>query len=195
MDPISLSEILVTTYYVGEKGVHVDFEASSNIIIKDNNQEIVTIYWYEDNVYRKEEIPLNQFNSDEFIFNFEEDWIIDGITYKIEDNFADIKIVANDGDIFYENNLLDMFEKSNVGSEIQKYLKKNNQEIKNIGSKEYDFHFHNNELYIVFRFKMGFLMNQSLFGQTDEIIFRFDFGSKELIYLGNATEYIHYIYS
>lgn len=105
MDPISLTEIFVTTYHVGEKGVDVDFEASNHIIVKDNNKE-----------------------------------------------------------------------------------------IKNVGFREYSFHFYNNELYIVFRFKIGLLMNHSLFGQTDEFVFRFDFHSKELIYLGNAPEYVHYIY-
>lgn len=190
LDAEALNELLFETVYEGEKGAYFDSADNNDVIMKDNNKNIINKYKYADGSYTKEEYIIGEIDYE----RYERpplQLIKNDIKYKIEQNSEGLKIVTDVEDLNYQTDLFSLFKESKVGKEIYDYSVELNKEL---SLDMYELFIYNNELFITYQFKAGFLMNKSLLGKTEELIFRFDFYSRSLKYIGKTKCYVNGVY-
>lgn len=191
VDVINLEEILFVTVFNGDKKVEINHQSNNNVTIYDTNDNMLTVYEYENNSYFKvDPVYVRDWSSEES-YELPLEINKENTTYYVSYE-AEFKIESDDGNIYYEENLFDMFKQSTTGKKIYNRSVDMN---KNLSLDQYNFFYFNGEIFITYHFMAGLLMNKGLLGVTKEIVFRFDIETKNLIYIGSVDYYVVGIYA
>lgn len=143
-------------------------------------EEIGQVVEYAFDYVKEKEVDVNLVDLN-YVRQTEKPYIKDGITYELEFGNTTFKIKTADDEIIYDVNIVDLFKESNAGRKINQIFKDLNKEEDPLLIYVERF---NNELYFLYKYRTGLLMNNAFFGSTPLMFFRFDFETKSLKYIG-----------
>ncbi|QLY39985.1 hypothetical protein HF295_03565 [Hujiaoplasma nucleasis] len=100
-----------------------------------------------------------------------------------------LSIKDKDNKVYFETTIMTLYESSNLGIQANKILIDLDQEN---DPNQFGFSLVNNEIYLYYKYNLGFLFNKSLLGSSPYLIFRFDFETNSLKYIG-LNDDIYYV--
>lgn len=185
-----LNVVLFETIFEGKNGVTIDVDINNNIIIYDKNSEKIKLYTYSNSNYQNEEFERDEFDYSNYTLTSLDKIIRNERVYFVNSYNSKLRLEDKTGQIYYEIDYFELFIKSHVGSKIYDYSVSINKELR---LDYYDVFVYQNELFISYQFNAGLLFNKSLLGETKELIFRFNYDTKSLVYIG-SDRYVRAIY-
>lgn len=192
LDAKTLNEVFFETIYVDNGFFNIYYNNDDSFLFLDRINNKVISYTYNNNTYEK--VVFDEYDLSNHEFKKITDISYNNSNYKIENNGNDI-IITDIRNYHFEKTLFDLFKDSKVGKDIYNYSIEIDRELKGISNSDYYEIFTNkNELYIIYKFRAGFLFNKNLLGELETLAFKFDFETMSLKYIGKTPSYIKTIY-
>lgn len=119
----------------------------------------------------------------------EESFIKNDITYTLYHDHESLWLHQEDT-LYLETTYLMLYHESEVGRYLQEILLEEDLD------PEPDLSYviiTNNEIFIIYQYQMGFLMNTSVLGESYQLVFRLDIETTSLVYIG-ASDHVNDVY-
>lgn len=167
-----------------DEGLVTDYFVKDNTFVRLNYEEVFDAFHYLNH-----EVVAYEISDFDILYRFHETINQNDETYDVY--ITDMLTIKNSNDdVYFESELFSLYETSYVGIEVNQIVEDMTNADYKTALNRFDVYVSSTHIYIAYQYNQGFLMNTSLLGETPCLIFRFDFETNSLKYIGLQESFI-----